>query len=76
MENKQKYCRYLRGKNAYGTLEGGENPFLFIDTGTTSYWCLCTMASYGPDGGVSHVTACGKVGRKCFREARKEEDQV
>lgn len=72
--NNQDYCRYLRGKNAVGTLEGGEDPFLFMDIGTTTYWCLCTTASYGPDGQVAHITTCGNRERGCFKDVREVKD--
>ena len=65
----------MRGKNAYGTLEGGEDPFRFYDTGTTTYWCLCSMASYGPNGGVVHITTCGNTERTCFRKVKEEKNK-
>ncbi len=66
------YCRYLRGKNAYGTLEGGDKPFLNFDPATTTYWCLQTMGPVGPDGRPAHTTTCGDDKRKCFREPEAE----
>jgi hypothetical protein len=76
MQTNEDYCRYLRGKNAYGTLEGDEDPFLFFDTGTTTYWCICSMASFGPDGGVVHISACGNRERACFQEVKKEGEEA
>lgn len=76
MDQEKQYCRYLRGKNAYGTLEGGDRPFVLVDTGTTTYWCICTMGPVGPDGQPAHLSRCGQAGRKCFRPpdtAKKDE---
>ena len=67
-------CRHLRAKNAYGTMEGGDHPFLPADTGTTTYWCLRTCLPMGPDGGLAVTTRCG-AGRRCF-QAVKEEARV
>ena len=63
-------CRFLRAKNAYGTTEGGDNPFLPADTGTTTYWCLKTCLPMGPDGGLAVTTRCGR-GRTCFEAIRE-----
>ena len=73
MHTNQKYCRYLRGKNAFGSLEGGEHPFQFYDNSLTTYWCICSMTALGPDGGLVHITTCGDTRRACFREVKKEE---
>ncbi len=68
-------CRFLRAKTGYGTLEGGENPWLLLDTSTVVYWCLQTTASYGPDDGLAHSDIC-RERRGCFvppRQADPEE---
>lgn len=75
MHPNQEYCRYLRGKNAFGTLEGGEHPFRFYETNTTTYWCIRSMAAYGPDGGVAHITTCGNAERSCFAEVKQEKEK-
>ncbi len=58
-------CKFLRAKNAYGTMEGGDSPFLPLDEGTTTYWCLKTCGPVGPDNQFVHTGACsGK--RLCY----------
>ena len=62
------FCKYLRAKNAYGTLEGGDQSFLEVDPGTTMCWCLKTMGPVGPDEGVAHTDVCDELsGKKCFQ---------
>ena len=73
MEVQKAYCRYLRGKNAYGTLEGGGRPFVLVDPGTTTYWCIATMGPVGPDGRPAHISTCGNEKRKCYRALESEE---
>ena len=61
-------------KTGYGTLEGGENPWLLIDTSTMVYWWLQT-AFYGSDHGLAHLDMC-RERRGCFvppRQAAQEE---
>ncbi len=65
------YCRFLRGKNAYGTLEGGGRPFLDFDTGSSTYWCLRTMGSIGPDDRLAHLSTCGDPKRACHQPPRE-----
>jgi len=64
--NNDGYCRYLRAKNAFGTLEGGENPFLPEDPGTTTYWCIRSMGPVGPDGLPAHMSTCKHHSRTCY----------
>ena len=71
----KKYCRFLRAKNAYGTLEGGGQPFLTIDTGTTQYWCVTTSAPYGPDSGIVHLSKCWNEKRTCYQKPIPEEEE-
>lgn len=66
-DNQQGFCHFLRGKNAYGTLEGGGNPFMPFDPATSTYRCLCTMMPVGPDGQPAHVNFCKNAGRNCFK---------
>lgn len=58
-------CRHLRGKNAYGTNEGGPDPWILVDTGTTIYTCRATLQSWGPDRGLASYQSC-RPGRSCF----------
>ena len=58
-------CKYLRAKNAYGTMEGGDDPFLPLDEGTTNYWCLKTCGTVGPDNFFAYTDACTSK-RICF----------
>lgn len=64
-------CYYLRGKNAYGTSEGGGMPFLTFDPGTTTYRCICTMGPTGPDGQPVHLNLCKESSRRCYKEPKK-----
>jgi hypothetical protein len=67
-------CRFLRAKTGYGTLEGGENPWLLLDTSTAVHWCLCTMTSCGPDDEFAHSDVCHE-GRGCFMPPRKNVEE-
>ena len=69
------YCRFLRGKNAYGTLEGGGKPFLNFDPASTTYWCLCTSGPVGPDSQPAHLSTCGNTKRKCFTPLEEEKEE-
>ena len=75
MKEELKICRYLRGKNAYGTMEGGGHPFLSVDPRTSVYWCLCTMGPVGPDDRPAHPSTCGKAERSCFAARPAEEEE-
>jgi len=68
------YCRFLRGKNAYGTLEGGDQPVIEVDSGTTTYWCIRTQGPVGPDDGMVHISTCCKPERKCFAPPQDEQE--
>ncbi|MCB0587811.1 MAG: hypothetical protein KDD06_21140 [Phaeodactylibacter sp.] len=74
MNSPTHYCRFLRGKNAYGTVEGGDKPFLNFDPATTTYWCLRTMGPVGPDGQPAHLSNCGNTKRKCFAAPEVEKE--
>lgn len=59
-------CRYLRGKTAYGTNEGGETPWLLLeDAGTTVFRCVRTGEAVGPDDYFADSNLC-RAGRRCF----------
>ncbi len=64
-QTQESICRFLRAKNGYGTLEGGELPFVTSDTVTTVYRCLCTGEPFGPDDELAHIELC-KMTRACF----------
>ena len=61
-------CRKLRSKMAFLALRTADNEPLYWqrgDGGTSVYWCLRTMESAGPDGGLCHATLCGRD-RPCY----------
>ena len=58
-------CRHLRGKNAYGTNEGGPDPWILVDTGTTICTCRVTLQSWGPDHDLATYQRC-RPGRSCY----------
>jgi hypothetical protein len=60
-----KFCKYLRAKNPYGTLEGGENPWYLLDEALMTYWCLRSMNAVGPDESYVEPRKC-TAGRSCF----------
>jgi hypothetical protein len=62
---KNKYCKYLRAKNPYGGMEGGENAWLGIDDANTICWCIKSAGGAGPDNGLVAPTEC-RAGRSCF----------
>ena len=61
------FCRYLRAKNPYGTEEGGENPWYYLDASNTICWCISTQGPVGPDGGYVEPPKC-TPGRSCYTE--------
>ena len=66
-EQGKEICRFLRGKNGFGTLEGGENPWRLLDTVTTTFSCLCTGEPFGPDEELAYAAIC-KSGRSCYEK--------
>lgn len=66
-----KYCRFLRAKNPYGRLEGGENPWLLADDSNTICWCIKSSGGAGPDNGLVAPDRC-KPGRRCYEKPRDE----
>lgn len=58
-------CPRLRTKTAFGA-QVGHADWRSGDSSTATYWCLETMQTFGPDGGVAHAHAC-RAGRKCFQ---------
>lgn len=71
MESKQSgYCKYLRAKNPYGLLEGGENPWLIPFESNTICWCIKSSGASGPDNGLVHPDQCVE-GRSCYKSANE-----
>ena len=59
-------CRYLKSKNSFGMLEGGDH-WLGIEDPNATFWCIKTQGPFGPDNGVVGSKMCAE-GRKCFKE--------
>jgi len=71
MNNKKqevKNCRYLKAKNSFGMLEGGDNQWFNIDNANTQFWCVKTGDAIGPDNELVGSTFCISE-RKCFKTA-------
>lgn len=64
--NKTTYCKFLRGKNPYGILEGGENPWLIPFESNTITWCVKSSGAAGPDNGLVCPAQC-QEGRRCYK---------
>ena len=62
-----KFCRFLKAKNPFGTLEGGGNDWYTYDDGNTIYWCIKSMGAGGPDNGPVDPRMCIS-GRKCYKD--------
>ena len=60
------FCRYLKAKSPYGTLEGGGNDWFLLDNANTICWCVKSQGRMGPDNGLVDPVTC-KVGRRCFK---------
>ena len=63
--NKLSICKFLRARNPYGMMEGGDNPWLLLDDANTICWCISSAGAVGPDNGLVSPTYCRK-GRSCF----------
>jgi hypothetical protein len=59
-------CRYLKGKNPFGTLEGGDQPWRVTDDPNTIYWCVKSLGAAGPDNGSIEPKLC-RAGRSCYK---------
>ena len=74
MESKKQHhvkaCKYLRARNSYGLMEGGENPWIIPDDANTICWCIKTGGQAAPDNGMVTQYLC-MPGRKCY-EAPKQ----
>lgn len=62
-----KFCRFLKAKNPFGTLEGGDNDWYVLEDANTIYWCVKSMGAGGPDNGPIDPRLC-VAGRKCYKE--------
>ncbi|WP_422082294.1 hypothetical protein [Ulvibacterium sp.] len=63
--NKKNICKFLRARNPYGMMEGGENPWLLLDDANTICWCITSAGATGPDNGLVSPLHCLE-GRSCF----------
>lgn len=61
------YCRFLKAKNPFGTVEGGGHEWYTYDDANTIYWCIKSIGAGGPDNGPVEPGLC-QCGRKCYRE--------
>ena len=61
-----KFCRFLKAKNPFGTLEGGDNDWYVQEDANTIYWCVKSMGAGGPDNGPVDPRLC-LSGRKCYK---------
>ena len=59
-------CRYLKARNAYGTTEGGENPWYVIGDSSSTFWCVKALGAGGPDNGPVEPSRCIS-GRRCYK---------
>ena len=60
------FCRFLKAKNPYGTLEGGANDWYVIDDANSIYWCVKSLGAGGPDNGPIEPGRCVE-GRSCYK---------
>jgi len=60
-----KICKYLRARNPYGMMEGGENPWYLLDDANTICWCIISAGAAGPDNNLIGPKRCVE-GRSCF----------
>ncbi len=62
---KKGICKFLRARNPYGMMEGGENPWHLLDDANTICWCINSAGAMGPDSGLVSPKHC-KEGRSCY----------
>jgi len=63
--NKNNICKFLRARNPYGMMEGGDKPWLLLADANTICWCITSAGAMGPDNGLVSPMEC-KEGRSCF----------
>ncbi|MEK6782226.1 MAG: hypothetical protein AABY93_10990 [Bacteroidota bacterium] len=61
-----KFCRFLKAKNSFGTMEGGGNTWYTHADANSIYWCIKSLGPGGPDNGPVDPRLCVS-GRKCWR---------
>lgn len=61
------FCRFLKAKNPFGTLEGGNHDWVTYDDANTIYWCVKSLGAGGPDNGAVAPGLCCLSERKCYR---------
>lgn len=59
-------CKFLRARNPYGMMEGGDHPWLLLDDANTICWCITSAGGVGPDNGLVSPKNCIQ-GRSCYR---------
>lgn len=62
---KHKPCKYLKAKNPYGLMEGGDHPWYLLDRANTICWCVRSGGGAGPDDGLVEPARCVS-GRACY----------
>lgn len=62
---KQSICKFLRARNPYGMMEGGDHAWLLLDDANTICWCINSAGGVGPDNGLVSPKKCIS-GRDCF----------
>ena len=60
-----RFCKFLKAKNPFGTIEGGGNDWYTYDDANTIYWCVKSLGAGGPDNGPVEPDMCVS-GRKCY----------
>ena len=63
--NKMSMCSFLRARNPYGMMEGGDSPWLLLDDANTICWCIKAAGGVGPDNGLVSPSGCNET-RSCF----------
>ena len=65
--NNTPFCRFLKAKNPFGTLEGGNQEWFTYDDANTIYWCVKSTGAGGPDNGPVAPGLCCRSERKCYK---------
>ena len=60
-------CKYLRARNSFGRMEGGEHPWVMLDDPNMICWCILSTGSTGPDNKLVGPRLCVK-GRSCYKK--------
>jgi len=66
-QKKKVFCRFLKAKNSFGMLEGGDNHWFEIADASTQFWCVKSTGGAGPDNDFVSPGKCVK-GRICFQD--------